>query len=129
VVIELEPEQVHLIGRPIPACEGDPIPRSEQAHKMANFLAGLNAASPVPEIAVRNRPMVISDPAFAQRGACGRREHAAAAWPEPLPRRRVAYRPTPLQLLEQSDRYVNDDGPCRAGKPLPKVRAKLTLMP
>lgn len=64
VVIELEPDQVQLISRPIPACESDPIPRSEQARKMANFLAGLSAKSQVTAIAVGDRPTVISDPTF-----------------------------------------------------------------
>jgi len=64
VVIELEPDQVQLVSRPIPACESDPIPRSEQARKMANFLAGLSAKSQVPAIAVSDRPTVISDPKF-----------------------------------------------------------------
>jgi len=65
VVVELEPDQVQLISRPIPACESDPIPRSEQARKMANFLAGLSAKAHVPAIAVGDRPTVISDPAFS----------------------------------------------------------------
>jgi hypothetical protein len=64
VVIELEPDQVQLVSRPIPACESDPIPRSEQARKMANFLAGLSAKTQVPAIAVGDRPTVISDPTF-----------------------------------------------------------------
>ena len=63
VVIELEPAQVKVIGRPIPACESDPIPRDEQARKMANFLAGLSAEMQVPAIAVGDRPLV-SDPTF-----------------------------------------------------------------
>ena len=63
IVIELEPEQVQVIGRPIPACESDPISRAEQARKMANFLAGLSADARVPAIAVGGRPLV-SDPAF-----------------------------------------------------------------
>jgi len=65
IVIELEPEQVQVIGRPIPACESDPIPRSEQARKMANFLAGLSAKAQVPAIAVGDRPTLVSDPAFS----------------------------------------------------------------
>ena len=63
VVIELEPAQVKVIGRPIPACESDPIPRSEQARKMANFLAGLSAQMQVPAIAVGG-PLIVSDPTF-----------------------------------------------------------------
>jgi hypothetical protein len=63
VVIELEPDQVQLISRPIPACESDPIPRAEQARKMANFLAVLSTETQVPAIAVGDPPLV-SDPTF-----------------------------------------------------------------
>lgn len=65
VVIELEPSQVQLVSRPIPACESDPIPRSEQARKMANFLAELSARTQVPAIAVGDRPTLVSDPTFS----------------------------------------------------------------
>jgi len=41
VVIELEPAQVEVIGRPIPAIESDPISRKEQNHNMAAFLGSL----------------------------------------------------------------------------------------
>jgi hypothetical protein len=41
VVLELEPEQVQVIGTPIPACESDPISREEQARNMAEFLVGI----------------------------------------------------------------------------------------
>jgi hypothetical protein len=63
IVIELEPSQVKVIGRPIPACESDPISRAEQSRKMANFLAGLSAETQVPAIAVGDRSLV-SDPTF-----------------------------------------------------------------
>ncbi len=63
VVIELEPTQVRIIGQPIPACESDPIPRQEQARKMADFLAGLSAASGIPAIAAGDSSLV-SDPTF-----------------------------------------------------------------
>lgn len=63
VVLELEPDQVQLIGRPIPACESDPISRSEQDRKMANFLAGLSAEAQVPAIVVGERSL-LSDPTF-----------------------------------------------------------------
>ena len=62
VVIELEPEQLQIIGRPIPACESDPISRSEQARKMANFLAGISREAGVPAIAPGQR--LVSDPTF-----------------------------------------------------------------
>jgi len=63
VVLELDRAQVQVIGRPIPACESDPIPRSEQARKMANFLAGLSAEAQVPAVALGGRPL-ISDPTY-----------------------------------------------------------------
>jgi len=62
VVIELSPDQVKVIGRPIPACESDPISREEQARKMAGFLAGLSQAAGVLAIAPAQR--LVSDPAF-----------------------------------------------------------------
>lgn len=40
-VIELERQQVQVIGKPIPACESDPISREEQHQHMTNFLADL----------------------------------------------------------------------------------------
>ena len=48
VVIELEPEQVQLIGTPIPACESDPVSREQQAQNMGRFLAGLCRAASTP---------------------------------------------------------------------------------
>ena len=62
VVIELEPDQVKVIGRPIPACESDPISREEQARKMAGFLAGLSQAAGVVAVAPAQR--LVSDPTF-----------------------------------------------------------------
>jgi hypothetical protein len=41
VVIELEPAQVEVIGRPIPAIESDPISRKEQNRNMSTFLGSL----------------------------------------------------------------------------------------
>jgi hypothetical protein len=38
VVIELEPEQVKIIGSPIPAIESDPISRQEQRENLTDFL-------------------------------------------------------------------------------------------
>ena len=49
VVIELEPVQLEVIGRPIPACESDPISRKEQAQNMAGFLCGLATEMGIPE--------------------------------------------------------------------------------
>ena len=64
IVIELEPDQVQVIGRPIPACESDPISRDQQATNMAEFLGSLSAAMQVPAVAVGPKP-VISDPTFS----------------------------------------------------------------
>ena len=62
VVIELESEQVEVIGRPIPAIESDPISREQQARNMANFLSGLSRAIGVPAFAPGQR--LVSDPNF-----------------------------------------------------------------
>jgi len=40
VVIELEPDQVQVIGRPIPACESDPVSREQQENNMFNYMRG-----------------------------------------------------------------------------------------
>lgn len=62
VVIELDQDQVQIIGRPIPACESNPISREEQARKMAGFLADLSQAAGVTAIAPGQG--VVSDPQF-----------------------------------------------------------------
>jgi len=41
VVLELEPEQIEVIGMPMPACESDTISREVQSRNMAQFLGGL----------------------------------------------------------------------------------------
>ena len=41
VVLELDPEQVEVIGKPIPACESDPVSREKQEQNMAAFLGGM----------------------------------------------------------------------------------------
>lgn len=38
VVLELRPEQVEIIGKPIPARESDPISREQQNRNMIDFL-------------------------------------------------------------------------------------------
>ena len=48
VVIELEQSQVELLGKPIPACESEPISRQEQNRNMAEFLASLAKEANVP---------------------------------------------------------------------------------
>ena len=67
VVIELEPDQIEVIGQPIPACESDPISRTEQNQKMAQFLAGLSQEMQVPAILVQAGTKPISDPTFTGR--------------------------------------------------------------
>ena len=62
IVIELDRDQVQVIGRPIPACESDPISREEQARNMAGFLSGLSAAVGV--VAIAPAQQLVSDPAF-----------------------------------------------------------------
>ena len=64
MVIELEQDQVQVIGRPIPACESDPISRQEQASNMAEFLGSLSAQLQAPALAVGRGVSVISDPQF-----------------------------------------------------------------
>lgn len=49
VVIELEPSQVQVVGRPIPACESDPISRDQQRRNMAEFLGAVAADVNLPE--------------------------------------------------------------------------------
>lgn len=49
VVIELEPTQIEVIGRPIPAIESDPISRKQQNQNMAEFLGGLAAELNIPK--------------------------------------------------------------------------------
>jgi len=65
VVIELAPDQVEVIGRPIPACESDPIPREKQAQNMAGFLVELSQAAGATAVAVGPRQTLVSDPKFS----------------------------------------------------------------
>ncbi|MHC4582637.1 MAG: DUF2958 domain-containing protein [Planctomycetota bacterium] len=48
VVLELEPAQVEVIGRPIPAIESDPISREQQKRNMAVFLGSLAQEMNIP---------------------------------------------------------------------------------
>jgi len=64
VVLELEPEQVEVVGTPIPAVESDPISRAEQEGKMANFLAGMGRELQVPVVLVKPHVAILSDPEF-----------------------------------------------------------------
>jgi len=62
VVIELDADQVEVIGRPIPACESDPVSREQQAGHMANFLGELSREAGVPAFAPAQG--LVSDPTF-----------------------------------------------------------------
>jgi len=48
VVLELEANQIEVIGKPIPGCESDPISREEQNRNMAGFLGGLAKEMNIP---------------------------------------------------------------------------------
>lgn len=62
VVIELHSDQVEVIGKPIPACESDPLSRQEQGRLMAGYLAELSQAVGAP--AVTAAPEFVPDPQF-----------------------------------------------------------------
>lgn len=64
IVIELSPDQIEVIGRPIPVCESDPISRDKQNHNMARFLAGLSQEMNAPAVAVGPSQTLVSDPKF-----------------------------------------------------------------
>ena len=64
VVLELETEQVEIVGRPIPAIESDPVSRQKQQQNMAKFLTGLSQSMRVPVAAVGSEQPVVSDPTF-----------------------------------------------------------------
>lgn len=40
-VLEFSPDQIEIIGTPIPVCESDPIDRNKQRQNMENFILGL----------------------------------------------------------------------------------------
>ena len=65
VVIELDSDQVEIIGTPIPVCESDPISRAEQDQKMAQFLAGISQEMQVPAILVQASAIPVLDTAFS----------------------------------------------------------------
>lgn len=62
VVIELAPDQLEVIGRPIPACESDPISREDQQRKMNKFLGELCTAAGAELAPVKT---VNSDPEYS----------------------------------------------------------------
>ena len=65
VVIEVARDQVQVIGRPIPACESDPISREEQARNMAEFLGGISAATQATAMSIGPSGTIISDPEYS----------------------------------------------------------------
>ena len=52
VVLELESDQIRVIGTPIPACESDPLSRHEQIRNMIGFLKGIAVDMGVPVVTV-----------------------------------------------------------------------------
>jgi hypothetical protein len=64
VVLEPEPEQIQVIGRPIPACESDPISREEQRQNLADFIAVLSEALHAPAVAIGSDKAITSDPEY-----------------------------------------------------------------
>lgn len=64
VVLELDPAQVEVIGRPIPAIESAPISREQQQQNMAAFLSGVSHAMQAPAVTAGCDPGVLSDPKF-----------------------------------------------------------------
>jgi hypothetical protein len=64
VVVEVEPQQLKVLGRPIPACESDPISREEQNRNMAEFLSGLSREMQCPVLVMGKCPPPVSDPKF-----------------------------------------------------------------
>lgn len=65
VVLELDQDQIEIIGKPIPAVESDPISRQDQEAKMAKFLAGLSRDMQAPVVLVKPNVLVVSDPEFS----------------------------------------------------------------
>jgi hypothetical protein len=62
VVVEPNADRIKVIGRPIPACESDPISREQQSRNMANFLADVSQEAGVPAVAPGQK--LVSDPTF-----------------------------------------------------------------
>lgn len=64
VVIELQQAQVEVVGKPIPACESDPVSREQQNRNMAEFLGSLAAELNIPEeraVCIGGRTAVTAD--------------------------------------------------------------------
>jgi hypothetical protein len=74
VVLELDPEQVEVIGTPIPACESDPVSREKQQQNMAAFLGELAQDMGLPpERMICVGAATVSKP--TQKGAARKRPH------------------------------------------------------
>jgi len=74
VVLELDPEQVEVIGTPIPACESDPVSREKQERNMAAFLGGMAQDLELPPgRAICVGAATVSRP--TQEGAARKRPH------------------------------------------------------
>ena len=74
VLLELDPEQVEVIGTPIPACESDPVSREKQQQNMAAFLGGMAQALGLPPgRTICVGAATVSRP--AQEGAARKRPH------------------------------------------------------
>jgi hypothetical protein len=65
VVLELEPEQVSIIGQPIPWQSSAPISWHNQQQNMANFLVSICQAVQAPAVAVGRDGPIVSDPQFS----------------------------------------------------------------
>ena len=65
VVIELQPEQLQVIGQPVPWVNSAPVSRQEQQRNMANFLTGICQTMQVPAMAVAGQESLVSDPKFS----------------------------------------------------------------
>lgn len=63
VVVELDADQVEVIGQPIPACESDPVSREQQGQNIANFLSDLSSELSVPAVAPQQG--LVSNPRFS----------------------------------------------------------------
>ena len=64
VVLELDSDQVEVIGTPLPAEECEPISRAQQNRNMAEFLSGLSREMQAPAAAIGIKQPVVSDPNF-----------------------------------------------------------------
>jgi hypothetical protein len=61
VVIELDPDQVEVIGVPIPACESEPISRDEQDQNMVDYLNRISETTGIKDIRVIGIEMLPED--------------------------------------------------------------------